>query len=43
MARELEVAAAAAEAACEVMRNGVGRQHEVEHKGEADLVIEADD
>ena len=43
MARELEVAVAAAEAAGEVLRNGFGRQYRIEHKGEADLVTEADE
>jgi myo-inositol-1(or 4)-monophosphatase len=43
LARELEVAVAAAEAAGEVLRNGFGRQHRIEHKGEADLVTEADE
>ncbi len=43
MARELQVAVAAARAAGEVLRNGFGRQHQVEHKGEADLVTEADE
>ena len=42
MTRELEVAVAAAEAAGEVLRNGFGRQHHIEYKGEADLVTEAD-
>ena len=42
MTRELEVAVAAAEAAGEVLRNGFGRQHQIEYKGEADLVTEAD-
>src|SRR5215212_7987168 len=43
LARELEVAVAAAQAAGEVLRNGFGRQHRIEHKGEADLVTEADE
>ncbi len=42
MTRELEVAIAAAEAAGEVLRDGFGRQHRIEYKGEADLVTEAD-
>ena len=42
MARELEVAVAAAEAAGEVLRNGFGRQHRMEHKGEADLAADGD-
>jgi myo-inositol-1(or 4)-monophosphatase len=42
LTRELEVAVAAAEAAGEVLRNGFGRQHHIEYKGEADLVTEAD-
>ena len=43
MSRELEVAVAAAEAAGEVLRDGFGRQHRIEYKGEADLVTEADE
>ena len=43
MTRELEVAVAAAEAAGEVLRDGFGRQHRIEYKGEADLVTEADE
>ncbi len=43
MTRELEVAVAAAEAAGEVLRNGFGRHHQIEYKGEADLVTEADE
>ena len=42
MTRELEVAVAAAEAAGRVLRDGFGRQHRIEYKGEADLVTEAD-
>ncbi len=37
------MAVAAAEAAGEVLRNGFGRQHQIEYKGEADLVTEADE
>jgi myo-inositol-1(or 4)-monophosphatase len=40
--RELKVAVEAAKAAGEVLRNGFGRQHQIEYKGEADLVTEAD-
>jgi myo-inositol-1(or 4)-monophosphatase len=43
LTRELEVAVAAAEAAGEVLRDGFGRQHQIEYKGEADLVTEADE
>ena len=43
MTRELEVAIAAAEAAGGVLRDGFGRQHQIEYKGEADLVTEADE
>lgn len=43
MTKELEVAVAAAEAAGEVLRDGFGRQHQIEYKGEADLVTEADE
>jgi myo-inositol-1(or 4)-monophosphatase len=43
LSRELEVAVAAAEAAGEVLRDGFGRQHQIEYKGEADLVTEADE
>lgn len=43
MTRELEAAVAAAEAAGEVLRDGFGRQHRIEYKGEADLVTEADE
>ena len=43
MSRELEVAVAAAEAAGEVLRHGFGRQLQIEYKGEADLVTEADE
>jgi myo-inositol-1(or 4)-monophosphatase len=43
LSKELEVAVAAAEAAGEVLRNGFGRHHRIEYKGEADLVTEADE
>ncbi len=43
MTRELDVAVAAAEAAGVVLRDGFGRQHRIEYKGEADLVTEADE
>jgi myo-inositol-1(or 4)-monophosphatase len=43
LTRELEVAVAAAEAAGGVLRDGFGRQHQIEYKGEADLVTEADE
>ena len=43
MTRELEAAVAAAEAAGRVLRDGFGRQHRIEYKGEADLVTEADE
>jgi myo-inositol-1(or 4)-monophosphatase len=43
LTRELEVAVAAAEAAGGVLRDGFGRQHRIEYKGEADLVTEADE
>jgi myo-inositol-1(or 4)-monophosphatase len=43
LARELEVAIAAAEAAGEVLRSGFGQQQDVRHKGEVDLVTEADE
>jgi len=43
LTRELRVAVAAAEAAGEVLRDGFGRQHRIEYKGEADLVTEADE
>ncbi len=36
------MAVAAAEAAGKVLRDGFGRQHQIEYKGEADLVTEAD-
>ena len=42
MARELEVAVAAAEAAGEVLRSGLGREQTVRYKGEVDLVTEVD-
>ena len=43
MTKELEAAVEAAKAAGEVLRNGFGRQHSVEYKGEVDLVTEADE
>jgi myo-inositol-1(or 4)-monophosphatase len=43
LTRELEAAVAAAEAAGRVLRDGFGRQHRIEYKGEADLVTEADE
>jgi myo-inositol-1(or 4)-monophosphatase len=43
LSRELGVAVAAAVAAGEVLRDGFGRQHRIEYKGEADLVTEADE
>ena len=43
MTRELKAAVAAAQAAGEVLRDGFGRQHQIEYKGEADLVTEADE
>ena len=43
MARELEVAVAAAEAAGEVLRSGFGREQTVKFKGEVDLVTEVDE
>ena len=43
MSKELRVAVLAAEAAGEVLRDGFGRQHRIEYKGEADLVTEADE
>jgi myo-inositol-1(or 4)-monophosphatase len=43
LTRELEAAVAAAEAAGDVLRNGFGRQHQIEYKGKADLVTEADE
>ena len=43
MTRELEVAIAAAEAAAEVLRSGFGQRPDVEYKGEAELVTEADE
>ncbi len=43
MTRELEAAVAAAQAVGEVLRDGFGRQHQIEYKGEADLVTEADE
>ena len=43
MAKELEVAIAAAEAAGEVLRSGFGHEQEIEYKGEVDLVTEADE
>jgi myo-inositol-1(or 4)-monophosphatase len=43
LTRKLEVAVAAAEAAGGVLRDGFGREHWIEYKGEADLVTEADE
>ncbi len=43
MARELEVAVAAAEAAGEVLRGGFGGEQAVRYKGEVDLVTEVDE
>ena len=43
MARELEVAVAAAEAAGEVLRSSFGREQTVRYKGEVDLVTEVDE
>lgn len=43
MARELELAIAAAEAAGKLLRSGFGQEQEVEYKGEAELVTEADE
>jgi myo-inositol-1(or 4)-monophosphatase len=43
LTRELDVAVAAAEAAGEMLRDSFGRQHQIEYKGEADLVTEADE
>lgn len=43
MTRELEAAIEAAEAAGEVLRDGFGRQLNVEYKGETELVTEADE
>jgi myo-inositol-1(or 4)-monophosphatase len=43
LTRELEVAIAAAEAAGEVLRRGFGQRLDVEYKGEAELVTEADE
>jgi myo-inositol-1(or 4)-monophosphatase len=43
LTRELKAAVAAAQAAGEVLRDGFGRQHQIEYKGEADLVTEADE
>jgi myo-inositol-1(or 4)-monophosphatase len=43
LARELEVAVAAAEAAGEVLRSGFGREQTVKYKGEVDLVTEVDE
>ncbi len=42
MTRELETAIVAAEAAGGVLRDGFGRWHRIECKGESDLVTEAD-
>jgi len=43
LTREFDVAVAAAEAAGAILREGFGRQHRIEYKGEADLVTEADE
>jgi myo-inositol-1(or 4)-monophosphatase len=43
LSRELKVAVAAAAAAGAVLRDGFGRQHRIEYKGEDDLVTEADE
>lgn len=43
MARELEVAVAAAEAAGEVLRGGFGGEQAVRYKGQVDLVTEVDE
>jgi myo-inositol-1(or 4)-monophosphatase len=43
LARELEVAVAAAEAAGEVLRSGFGREQTVKYKGKVDLVTEVDE
>jgi myo-inositol-1(or 4)-monophosphatase len=43
LTRELEAAIEAAEAAGEVLRDGFGRQLNVEYKGETELVTEADE
>lgn len=43
MTRELEVAIAAAEAAGEVLRSAFGQRLDVEYKGQAELVTEADE
>jgi myo-inositol-1(or 4)-monophosphatase len=43
LSRELEVAVAAAEAAGEVLRSTFGQRLDVEYKGEAELVTEADE
>ena len=43
MARELEVAVAAAETAGEVLRSGFGREQTVKYKGDVDLVTEVDE
>ena len=43
MARELEVAVAAAEAAGEVLRGGFGAEQTVRYKGEVNLVTEVDE
>ena len=42
MRKELEAAIAAAQAAGAVLKEGFGREHAVEYKGEVDLVTEAD-
>jgi myo-inositol-1(or 4)-monophosphatase len=43
LTRELEVAVEAAKAAGEVLRSGFGQQQSLRHKGEVDLVTEADE
>ncbi len=43
MARELEVAVAAAEAVGEMLRDGFGQQQDVRFKGEVDIVTKADE
>ena len=42
MTRELEMAIVAADAVDRVLRDGFGRRHRIEYKGESDLVTEAD-
>jgi myo-inositol-1(or 4)-monophosphatase len=43
LAKELEVAIAATEAAGEVLRSGFSQEQQIEYKGEVDLVTEADE